>query len=137
MDEKWEFVKSSWRNKPYVRRVPWCRSNPTLYQRRVRYFLGKTSHDSVGETGFVRYGSKDIPVVASRVKEGMSGRKFAPPRSPKAPEVLLKLIPTFEAVGQAVQSFKAWNRNIVPRLIQLQREAEKREKSILKPERRT
>ena len=129
---EWEFVKGSKRNKPYIRKVPWCRTSPTLYQRKVRYFFGKISHENIGQTGLVKHGDKDIPVVAHQVSEGLKGKRFAPSRAPRIPEILERFKPTFEEIGKAVQSMKPINSAVIPRLIRYQRIAEQKKKEKLK-----
>lgn len=130
---EWEFVRGSKRNKPYIRRAPSCRANPTVYQREVRYFLAKISHESTGKMGTVEYGNTTIPAVAHVIAQKMKGKRFAPEKRNRPPDVLLKLIPAFKELGKAVQSHKFWNRDVVPRLLQWQRfHEEKKKKEKLK-----
>lgn len=127
-EDRWEFVRSSKRQRAYIRRKPWCRAHPTVHQRKVRYFFGKISHDSTGQTGLVKHGDKDIPVVAHQVSEGLKGRRFAPPKAPRAPEILERFKPMFEEIGNQVASMKPVNRDVIPRLILWQRLEEQRKK---------
>ena len=120
MGESWEFVRGCWRQSGYWRRVPWTRKNPTLPQRKARYALGKISHDSVGQTGLVKHGDNDIPVVAHKVSERMKGKRFAPPPAKRVPEVLEGLTPTLVAIGNQVASMRSINK-VIPLLLQLQR----------------
>lgn len=117
---RWEFVRGSKRNKPYVRKVPWCRKNPTLAQRKTRYFLAKTSRNAIGKTGTTEYKLRTVPVVAREVAQEMKGKRFATEKRDGRPEFLLNIVPAFEALGKAVESHKFWNRDVVPKLVEEQ-----------------
>lgn len=131
MSEKtseWEWVRGSKRNKPYIRKVPWCRKNPTLWQRKVRYQFAKISHENTGRTGLVEHGNKEIPAIAHQVAKELKGKKFAPPKPQRIPEILDKLKLLGEKIGRQVESTKPINSTVIPRLLQLQRLEEQRKK---------
>lgn len=117
---EFEFVRRSWRNRAYIRRKPYTRGFPTLYQRRQRYALAKIAHENAGAVGTVQYGDKTIPVTAYGVAKALSGRKFAPPKPKPVPELLINLIPIFEAIGKAVESHRFLNRDLIPKLLEEQ-----------------
>ena len=135
----WEYVRSSRRQRSYFRRVPWCRKNPTLPMRKVRYALGKLAHEKAfGTTGMVLDGEREIPSSAHVIKKHMEGRKFAPSPAPRIPEVLERLKPAFEAIGAQVSGMKPINSSVIPLLLQWQRlrkEEEERKPLSLKKKR--
>ena len=75
------------------------------------------------------YGDKEIPAVTAAVGQALKGRRFAPPKPKRVPEVLERLKPILEEVGRAVASMKSINRDLVPRLLLWSRmEKERKEK---------
>lgn len=131
-EDGWEFVRSSKRQRSYYRRKPWCRAHPSVHQRKVRFLLGKISHDTTGQTGLVKHGNKDIPVVAHQVFEMMKGKRFAPAPTPKVPEILERFKSMFEEISKQVASMKPVNRHLIPRLLLWQKLEEQQKKEKLR-----
>jgi len=130
IEEQWEWVRRSWRNAGYFRRIARTRAHPTLYQREFRYFAARAGRQVSGQTGLVEYGGKLVPAMAVKVAEQLKGKRFAPKKSKSVPEVLTRLTPVLEEIGNAVESLKPINRHVIPRLLLWERlQKEKRKKA--------
>jgi len=128
--EDWEWVRPSWRNGGYYRRVARTRQHPTIHQREFRYAASKAGREVVRQTGLVEYQGKLVPPMAAKVAEKLKGRKFAPSKPKQVPEVLMRLKPALEDLGKAVESLKPINRDLIPQLLLWQRlRSEKKKRS--------
>lgn len=124
--DQWEFVRGSFRQRAYWRRRPYTRDAPSVAQRKVQYAVAQAGRRATGETGLRRYRNREVPPAMLRVAELLRGKKFAAPKPTPFPLILKQLTETLEQIGRNVTSFKALNRDIVPRLVLWQLEEDKR-----------
>lgn len=127
-DDRWEWVKEAEtgkRRKAHWRRRPRHRDNPTLPMRKVQYTVARVMHEAAGTRGKFTYKDKEIPKVLKPLIMEMKGKKFAPPKLKKVPPILEKFTYLFEEVGKQVEGMRPL-RKMVPRLILMQREMERK-----------
>ena len=74
---KIEYVRSSWRNRDFVRRRPYHRDLPTPKMLDNRRRFGLATQEAIEKYGKKMIGAKQVPSSAAVVREILTGKKAA------------------------------------------------------------